>query len=149
MVFERFPGRRNRRVGRAIALGSSLLVLAGLTIAAGAAVKQTFSALVAGPPTWSPNGLRILMYRYDGRDNEIAMMNANGTRQTFLTADPASDLDPSWVPVPGGGVPSKVVYSSNRVANNEITLRDLAVPGSVTNTTNDAGADTDPDYRPA
>ncbi len=117
--------------------------------AAAAAVKLTDNAVDEGSPTWSPNGLRILMYRYDGRDNEIAMMNANGTRQTFLTADPASDLDPSWVPVPGGGAPSKVVYSSNRIANNEITLRDLAVPGSVTNTTNDAGADTDPDYRPA
>ena len=116
--------------------------------AAGAAVKLTNNAVDEGSPTWSPNGLRILMYRYDGRDNEIAMMNANGTRQTFLTADPASDLDPAWVPVPGGGVPSEVVYSSNRVANNEITLRDLALPGSVTNASNDAGADTDPDYRP-
>jgi uncharacterized repeat protein (TIGR01451 family) len=117
--------------------------------AAAAAVKLTDNAVDEGSPTWSPNGLRILMYRYDGRDNEIAMMNADGTRQTFLTADPASDLDPSWVPVAGGGAPSKIVYSSNRVSNNEITSRDLAVPGSVTNTTNDAGADTDPDYRPA
>ena len=111
-------------------------------------MKLTNNAVDEGSPTWSPNGLRILMYRHDGRDNEIAMMNATGTRQTFLTADPANDLDPAWVPVPGGGVPSEVVYSSNRVANNEITLRDLALPGSVTNASNDAGADTDPDYRP-
>ncbi len=30
MVFERFPGRRHRRLRRTIAVGSSLLVLAGL-----------------------------------------------------------------------------------------------------------------------
>ena len=40
MVFERFPGRRHRRLRRTIAVSSSLLVLAGLTTAAGAATHN-------------------------------------------------------------------------------------------------------------
>ena len=46
MVFERFPGRRHRRPRRTIAVGSSLLILAGLTTAA------------AGAATHNPNDPR-------------------------------------------------------------------------------------------
>jgi uncharacterized repeat protein (TIGR01451 family) len=109
-----------------------------------ALTRLTSNAVDEGSPTWSPNGARLLLWRYDGKDNEIAMMNPNGTRQTFLTADPASDVDPAWLP---GG--SQIVYSSNRTSNSEVTFRDLAAPGAVPNLTNDLGADTDPDYRAA
>ncbi len=40
MVFERFPGRRHRRLRRTIAAAASLLVLGGLTTAAGAALHN-------------------------------------------------------------------------------------------------------------
>jgi uncharacterized repeat protein (TIGR01451 family) len=108
----------------------------------GAATRLTNNAVDEGSPAWSPNGQRIMMHRFDGRDDEIAMMNANGTRQTFLTADPASDLDPAWVP---GG--ARIAYATTRAGNNEIFVKNLAIPSDLVNLSRDLGADTDPDFR--
>jgi Tol biopolymer transport system component len=73
------------------------------------------------------------------------MLNPDGTRQAFLTADPASDQDPAWLP---SG--TQIVYSSTRSGNGDIYLKNLAGPSSaLTPLTTDPGADTDPDYNPA
>jgi uncharacterized repeat protein (TIGR01451 family) len=110
--------------------------------AGGAMTQLTSNGVDEGSPAWSPDGTRIAMYRYDGTDNEIAMMNADGRRQAFLTADPANDIDPAWL---AGG--SGFVYSSTRSGNGDITLRTLASPGTPGNVSANAGADTDPDMR--
>jgi TolB protein len=109
-----------------------------------AAVQLTKNTVDEGAPTWSSSGARLAMHRYDGTDFEIAMMNASGARQAFLTADPASDLDPSWLP---SG--ARIVYSSSRSGNNEIYIKNLAGPTpGLTPLTSDPGSDTDPDYNP-
>ena len=57
-------------------------------------------------PSWSPAGRRIVFESYRdgpgtdifGRNAEIYVMNADGTGQTKLTNNPASDRYPSWSP---------------------------------------------------
>ena len=56
-------------------------------------------------PSWSPDGRRIVFALRDGpgtdlfgRNAEIYVMNADGSAQTRLTNDPATDKDPSWSP---------------------------------------------------
>jgi Tol biopolymer transport system component len=52
-------------------------------------------------PAWSPDGQRIA-YASDElavfENNEIFLMNADGSGKTNLTNDPAYDYDPSWAP---------------------------------------------------
>ena len=57
-------------------------------------------------PSWSPDGRRIAFVSLRdgpgtdlfGRNAEIYVMNADGSAQTRLTNDPATDKDPSWSP---------------------------------------------------
>jgi TolB protein len=47
-------------------------------------------------PTWSEDGTRIIFSSdWDG-SFELYVMDADGSNQTRLTADPASDNAPSW-----------------------------------------------------
>ncbi|KXK53959.1 MAG: WD40 domain-containing protein [Chloroflexi bacterium OLB13] len=56
------------------------------------------------------------MYTADeGGDNEIWVMNADGSGKVQLTANSADDLDPRWSP---DG--TQIVFASNRDGNDEI-----------------------------
>jgi uncharacterized repeat protein (TIGR01451 family) len=62
-----------------------------------------------GWPSWSPDGARIAFSsRRDGND-ELYVMNADGSGQTRLTSDPARDERPAWSP---DG--AKIVFESTR-----------------------------------
>ena len=52
-------------------------------------------------PTWSPDGARIAFCSGRDGNNEIYVMNADGSGQTNITNNPASDCDPAWGPVDG------------------------------------------------
>ena len=56
-----------------------------------------------GSPSWSPDGGRIAFDSLRDGNGEIYVMNADGSGQTRLTDNPASDGSPSWSPqsVPG------------------------------------------------
>jgi TolB protein len=55
----------------------------------------------ATDPAWSPDGLRILFVRVVGRANEeIYVMNADGSHQRRLTRHPGADIEPDWQPRP-------------------------------------------------
>jgi hypothetical protein len=49
-------------------------------------------------PTWSPDGTRIAFRSQRDGNDEIYIMNSDGTCQTDLTNDPAGDWSPSWSP---------------------------------------------------
>ncbi|MCA1701770.1 MAG: hypothetical protein LC808_00260 [Actinobacteria bacterium] len=49
-------------------------------------------------PDWSPDGTHIAFYREAGTNDEIFVMNADGTGQLNVTNHPSDDGDPSWAP---------------------------------------------------
>jgi TolB protein len=67
----------------------------------------------ASDPSWSPDGRKIAFSRGSRPsapgDEDIWVMNGDGTGQTRLTTDPKRDLDPSWSP---DG--TKIAFASNR-----------------------------------
>jgi beta propeller repeat protein len=66
-------------------------------------------------PTWSPDGSKITFMSTRDGDYNIYIMNPDGTNQTRLTNNPASDTRPDWSP---DG--SKIVFCSSRDGNSEI-----------------------------
>jgi len=49
-------------------------------------------------PTWSPDGTHIAFRSQRDGNDEIYVMNADGSCQTNLTNDPANDWSPAWSP---------------------------------------------------
>lgn len=65
----------------------------------GSPVRLTNNGEEERAPSWSPDGrLIVYMCRGDGRDFEICVMDADGTRQRQLTRNALADLTPSWSP---------------------------------------------------
>ena len=66
-------------------------------------------------PTWSPDGSKIAFHSTRDGNNEIYVMNADGSGQTRLTNNPAAGLLPAWSP---DGI--KIAFTSIRGGNQEI-----------------------------
>jgi len=49
-------------------------------------------------PTWSPDGMHIAFRSQRDGNDEIYLMNADGTCQSNLTNDPLDDWSPAWSP---------------------------------------------------
>ena len=66
-------------------------------------------------PAWSPNGRKIAFSsnRDIGGNEEIYVMNANGSGQTRITNNTLEDRRPAWSP---DG--SKITFERNSVLNN-------------------------------
>jgi WD40-like Beta Propeller Repeat len=103
--------------------------------------QLTSGAAVNVQPNFSPdNTIAFTSYR-DG-NAEIYTMKADGSAQTNLTNNPASDGDPEWSP---DG--QKIVFTSNRDGNPEIYSMN-ADGSAVTRLTNDPLGDSGPDWQP-
>ena len=98
-MFERFPGRRHRRLRRAIAVGSSLLVLAGLTTAAGAAVHDPTDPRAALAPGLTNPGIAKLGVDLTAHaDKPAGFFNpANPGDFGFVNSDLAFEGDHAFV----------------------------------------------------
>jgi TolB protein len=59
-------------------------------------LTNTFGA--DGAPEWSPDGSRIVFVSSRNGNDEIYVMNADGSAETRLTTDPLFDLSPQWSP---------------------------------------------------
>jgi Tol biopolymer transport system component len=87
-------------------------------------------------PAVSPDGQRIAFTRQLTDGNfEIFVMNADGSGETNLTNDPATDLRPDWSP---DG--SRIAFNSNRGAGGQIYIMnsDGSAPAPVTSVTGGA-----------
>jgi dipeptidyl aminopeptidase/acylaminoacyl peptidase len=84
--------------------------------------------------------IAFVSYR-DGND-EVCVMNADGSGQTNLTNNAAGDYDPSWSP---DG--RKIAFRTHRDANAEVYVMDADGSGQ-TNLTNNAANDYGPSWSP-
>ena len=96
---ERFPGRRHRRLGRAIAVGSSLLVLAGLTTAAGAATHDPTDPRAAlAPGLTNPGVAKLGVDLTAHADKPAGFFNpANPGDFGFVNSDLAFEGDHAFI----------------------------------------------------
>ena len=93
-------------------------------------------------PSWSPNQTKIAFVSDRDGNEEIYVMNANGTGQVRLTDMVDSDTSPRWSP---DG--TKIVFESDRDGNREIYTMNADGTGQ-TRVTNNPAADTAPDWQP-
>jgi Tol biopolymer transport system component len=98
------------------------------------------SYTVVGNSTCNP-GLIAFTSNYDGND-EIYLMNANGSNPINLSNHPATEFGPSWSP---DG--KKITFSSSRAGGHDIFV--MEPDGSLqTNLTNMPGSDLEPAWSP-
>ena len=105
--------------------------------------SAAFEALVGAdpPPPTAGNGRIVFVSDRDG-NGEIYVMNADGSGQTRLTNNPATDGDPHWSP---DG--SKIAFYSDRDGNAEIYVMNADGSGQ-TRLTNNPTTDATPDWSP-
>ncbi len=94
---------------------------------------------------WSADGRRIAFVTDRDGNPEIYVMNADGTDQTRLTTDPASDSYPTWSPGPSDS--ARIAFTSTRDGDAEIYVMD-ADGTDQTRLTFSAGVDQRPDWHP-
>jgi Tol biopolymer transport system component len=104
-----------------------------------------FNLSWGGIPSWSPDG-RYMAYVTGGRANQdIFVMNANGSHTRNLTADSPHDLSPTWSPDS-----RYIAFESLRDGNWEIYLLDRCETCNAAprNLTRNAALDTSPSWSP-
>jgi hypothetical protein len=93
-------------------------------------------------PAWSPDGTRIAFIRNDG-DNEIFVMNANGTGVTQLTFNTADDQGPTW-----SADGTKIGFHSNVTGVYQIYTINASTGGAPTALTTGSDANFGPAWSP-
>jgi Tol biopolymer transport system component len=93
-------------------------------------------------PDWSPDGSRIAFVSNRDGNNEIYVMDADGSDARRLTTNAAWDNHPSWSP---DG--TQIAFASERTGNREIFVMSAA-GSSVRQLTFDPNPDTWPEYSP-
>lgn len=93
-------------------------------------------------PQWSPDGTKIAYNANPYGEQNIYVMNADGSDQTPLTNDPATDVAPDWSP---DG--TKIAFASNRDGDFEIFTTNMDGSQQIQLTTNNE-ADAFPLYSP-
>jgi Tol biopolymer transport system component len=102
-------------------------------------------------PTWSPNGKKVAFRTNRHEPNpltcshcndEIYVMNADGTDQTRLTNDPGFDFAPSWSP---DG--TKMAFGSDRDGDFEVYVMN-SDGSSLAKITDNEYSDSSPDWSP-
>src|SRR5919198_4649599 len=91
-------------------------------------------------PEFSPDGTQIAYASKASGNYDIWVMDADGSNQHVLQADPASDTKPAWSP---DG--TEIAFVSDRTGDSEVWRMASDGSGSPTNVTNKPGsAEDDP-----
>lgn len=75
-------------------------------------------------PRWSPDGSRVAFHSDLRGNNDVYIVNADGTRLTRVTDHPGEDFDPDWMP------DGRLLFASDRDGDQNIWIKDLET-GSV------------------
>jgi Tol biopolymer transport system component len=94
-------------------------------------------------PDWSPDGRKIAFTTNRDGNQEIYLMNADGSAATRLTNNTASDRGPKWSP---DG--TRIAFESNRDGNWEIYVVSATDGSGPINLTNYAADDANPAWSP-
>ncbi len=93
-------------------------------------------------PSWSPDGTRLAFACRRDFNDEICVVNADGTSEVRLTPNNSSNFDPAWSP---NG--AKIAFESSRDGDYDIHLMNADGSG-VVNVTNSPGFDFEPTWSP-
>jgi Tol biopolymer transport system component len=88
----------------------------------GGNLRQLTNSGMDNSPTWSPDGTRIAFVSWRDGNQEIYVMNADGSHQDNITNNPAEDWDPAWSPA----LPT-VSNSTLKSGGEELALPDFTV----------------------
>jgi Tol biopolymer transport system component len=111
----------------AFAIGGEIFV-----VNANGVTRLTNSAALDGQPAWSPDGRKLAFVSNRAGNDEIYVMNADGTGVTRLTNNAAVDRSPVWSP---SG--AKIAFVSNRAdQHDEIYVMNASGTGVTRLTTN-------------
>jgi Tol biopolymer transport system component len=88
---------------------------------------------------WSPDGTQIVFYTARHGDDEIYVMDADGSSQTRLTYSEENDENPSWA----GGL---IVFASSRDGDDEIYIMDKTGLNQTRLTINTGGSNSNPTF---
>jgi hypothetical protein len=141
-----FPGLNGQLAYEsALPAGPTLFSLQPFTGPLDADVRLSHLRPPSRQPAWSADGRRIAFVTGRDGNREIYVMNADGTDQTRLTTNPASDSYPTWSPGPSGS--ARIAFTSTRDGDREIYVMD-ADGTDQTRLTFSAGVDQRPDWHP-
>ena len=95
-----------------------------------------------GLPAWSPDGTRMAFNSSSDGNEDIYVMNADGSGQTRLTNNPAEDFFSAWSP---DG--SRIAFASDRDGNPDVYVINTDGSG-ITRLTNNLASDLHPSWSP-
>lgn len=93
-------------------------------------------------PTWTPTGTQLAFSSSREGNNELYMINDDGSGLTRLTDNPANDYKPSWSP---DGL--QIAFTSNRDGDDEIYIMNADGSG-IRQLTSNTAFDCCPDWSP-
>jgi dipeptidyl aminopeptidase/acylaminoacyl peptidase len=105
-------------------------------------VRITNNTFIDVLPNWSPDGSKIVFESFRNNNQDIYVMDSDGSNEMRLTFDAASDIEPAWSP---DG--SKIAFVSTRDGTNEIYVMNADGSGQ-TRVTGDTQDDFEPDWQP-
>ncbi len=132
---------RTQRIAFATAYYFSIYVM-NATGGDAAPLISSATSTEYGHPTWSPDGTRIAFQSSRDGNEELYVMNGDGSGLTRLTNNAAFDGEPAWSP---DG--AKIAFLTTRDGSAAIYVMNADGSG-VTRLTNSPGADADPAWSP-